>query len=368
MAHILVVGAGIVGLCVARAALRRHHAVTLIEQGSVPNPHAASFDQHRMIRLHYGASEGYTRMVREAFAAWDALWQDLGSRHFVDSGALAVSAGPGDYADQSRAMFHRLGIRHEWLNAAEIETLCPQLEVPRNAWGVYAKPGGPLFAERIVTDLACLVSERGARIVDHARVAAIDAVSATVTSADGRTLAGDVVVVAAGAWLPMLLPNEFGDLRVFRQTLCYVDPPPQHRVAWAESPAIVGLGARDVYTLPPAAGTGLKFGSGSQRRRGDPSEGFEAPLERGRQVIDDFSPYLREAHAYRPLRIQVGYYVMQESRRFTLERSGRRIVVTNCDGQMFKFGPLLAERILDAIDGERSFVDVAAWAAGDMAA
>src|SRR5215813_12936316 len=129
MAHILVVGAGLIGLSVARAALRRRHRVTIFEQGRIPNPEAASFDQHRMVRPHYGAAEGYARMVGEAFAAWSELWRDLGATHFVDTGALAVSTAPGDYADLTAATFTRLGIAHERLDAAAIERLCPHLSL-----------------------------------------------------------------------------------------------------------------------------------------------------------------------------------------------------------------------------------------------
>jgi sarcosine oxidase len=94
------------------------------------------------------------------------------------------------------------------------------------------------------------------------------------------------------------------------------------------------------------------------------SRGFTWDIGEGRRVIDAFAPYLRDADAYRPQRMQVGYYVMDETHRFGLIRQGRRIVVTNCDGQMFKFGPLLGEAILASFDGERSFEALARWAAG----
>ena len=261
-------------------------------------------------------------------------------------------------------MFRKLGVPHERLSAAELERLCPQLQLPSHATGVLAGPGGPLFADRIVTDLARLVRQRGATILERRLVVAIDDAAATVTTASGQTIAGDIVIVAAGAWLPALLPGEFGALPTYRQMLCYVEPPPAHRAAWEHGPAIVMLGERSVYALPPLAGTGLKFGSGHQRRPGRPAEGFDEPLARGDRVIADFAPYLRDLEDYRPLRIQVGYYVMDDSRRFALHRAGRRLVVTNCDGQMFKFGPLIGERLMSAYDGERSFDEVARWIAG----
>jgi sarcosine oxidase len=367
MARILIVGAGIVGLSVARAALRRGHAVTLIEQGDVPNPHAASHDQHRMIRMHYGAAEGYTRMVRQAFTAWETLWQEIGARHFADCGALAVSVSPGDYADATLEVFRRLDVPHNLLGAAELERLCPQLQLPRTAWGLLACPGGPLFADRILSDLTRLVTSGGAVIMPYMQAVAVDETAGSVTTADGQVLTGDFVVIAAGAWLPGLLAAEYSALPVFRQTLCYVEPPPAYRESWAAGPAIVVLGDRNVYTLPPLAGTGLKFGSGGRRRPGRPSEGFEEGLEQGRQVIDDFGPYLRNAQDYRPLRMQVGYYVMDDSRRFALHQTRRRLVVTNCDGQMFKFGPFIGERIMSAWDGETSFAELARWGAGLVA-
>jgi sarcosine oxidase len=367
MSRILIVGAGIVGLSVARAALRRRHDVTLIDQGEVPNPQAASHDQHRMIRMHYGAAEGYTRMVRQAFAAWEMVWHDIGARHFADCGALAVSAAPGDYADATLAVFRRLDVPHELLAAAEVERICPHLQLPPTAQGILAHPGGPLFADHILRDLVRLVTDGGATILPNAQAVAVDEAAGSVTTSDGRTLAGDFVVVAAGAWLPGLLPAEFGALPVFRQTLCYVEPPPAYRDAWSSGPAIVVLGDRNVYALPPLGGTGLKFGSGARRRPGDPAQGFDAGLEQGRRVINDFAPYLRYARDYRPLRMQVGYYVMDDSRRFALRQTRRRLVVTNCDGQMFKFGPLIGERIMSTWDGETSFAELTRWSAGFVA-
>ncbi|HEX6102496.1 MAG TPA: FAD-dependent oxidoreductase, partial [Alphaproteobacteria bacterium] len=69
----LILGGGIAGLATAHALAKGGARVTLVEQGPLPNPHASSFDQHRLIRHVYADAEGYCRMVEDAFAAWERL-------------------------------------------------------------------------------------------------------------------------------------------------------------------------------------------------------------------------------------------------------------------------------------------------------
>ena len=72
--QVIVVGAGIAGLSSAWSLTKRGHQVTLIEQGAIPNPLAASGDHHRIIRRAYGKASGYGRAITEAYRAWDELW------------------------------------------------------------------------------------------------------------------------------------------------------------------------------------------------------------------------------------------------------------------------------------------------------
>ncbi|AOO80223.1 NAD(P)/FAD-dependent oxidoreductase [Bosea vaviloviae] len=366
MSRIVIIGAGIVGLSVARAALKRGHDIVVLEQGPAPNPQAASFDNHRMIRYPYGSAAGYTRMVTEAFAAWDRLWSDLGTVHFENTGAIAISLEAGDYAQKTLDTFKAVGLPHEVLSRDGVEALCPHLSLPAHAWGVVSFPGGPLFAGRIVTELAQWVRDHGGVIEHDCRVARVDLDAGIAIRADGSEVAGDLLLVAAGAWLPALLPERYGEASVYRQGLCYVEPPAQYEQSWREAPAIAAIGDHTGYTLPDRRGAGLKIGYSAHRRLARPEkDGFGSDLENeSRAILGAFKPYFRDFEAYRPTRIQVGYYVLDAARRFEVAQTGRGLVVTNCDGQMFKFGPLLGERILRMFAGEESANDLAHWAAG----
>jgi len=56
--NVIIVGAGIAGLSTAWALVKAGHSVSVIEQGRIPNPLAASGDHHRIIRRAYGRGGG----------------------------------------------------------------------------------------------------------------------------------------------------------------------------------------------------------------------------------------------------------------------------------------------------------------------
>jgi sarcosine oxidase len=361
----LILGGGIAGLATAHALAKGGAKVTLVEQGPLPNPHSSSFDQHRLIRHVYGDAEGYCRMVEDAYTAWERLWADLGARHYVETGALAISDAPGDSTDRAAQTLDRIGHPWERIGATTLRRRFPVLEVEDHAWGIWTKAGGALLADRICTALVEACAKRGVEL--HAGVPAerVDPERARVTLADGRVLSGDGLVVTAGAWTAKLLPQLSHRFEPHRQALAYVEAPAEHARHWERMPILVDLGGPDdLYAVPPVAGTGLKFGAGAHRRPGDPDAPRVAEPGEGERILARFKGRIAALDGYRVERLQLCHYMIAPDRRFVAEAIGPTLVVSACSGHGFKFGALMGERIAETVASGADPAPFIRWAAG----
>ena len=361
---ITVVGAGINGLSAAWALARDGHDVSVFEQAAVPNPLGSSVDQHRLIRYPYGASAAYTRMVGEAFEAWERLWRDLGETLYVRTGTLALGRDADGWTDASAATLEQLSIDARRLSASELERIFPMLRADGVRIALYLETGGVLFAQRIVASLARYLQGRGVRLTPNARVRTLDVQTATVIFEDGTRLAGDCLIVAAGAWVTRLLPAIKDRVTPTRQVVVYVDPPQQYAEHWRHGPAIMDLDGDGFYLVPAAGGTDLKIGDHRFSLHGDPDKEREtspaevrAVLERARRTLRDFDQYNLKAS-------RTCFYTVEPNERFIVERVGRSWVMSACSGHGFKFGALMGLAVADGIAARRESGEITAWAAG----
>lgn len=370
----LIVGGGIMGLSVAWALVRRGQRVTLLEQGGLPNPLGSSVDQHRLIRYAYGAEAGYMRMVAAAYPLWERLWSDIGARHYAETGTLILQSGAVEdgscWALASAEAMTADGHRLDEITGDTIRTRWPMLRTDFAGRVWYAPSGGVLFAEPIVRGLAAWLDAHAPLAMLHtgAVVAEVDPVRRRATLADGRSFAADRLVVAAGSWVPKLLPELAGAVTPSRQVVGYFVPPPDLAAAWATGPMLLDIGAGDaLYAVPPARGTGLKIGRHAFSRVGDPdadrtvSESDIAALQAAAShCLAGFAGY-RLSHA------RVCFYSVAEEERFIvrpLDSAADAWVLSGFSGHGFKFGPVIGERVAAALCGEVAAETVPAWAAG----
>ncbi|MDB5414738.1 MAG: FAD-dependent oxidoreductase [Rubritepida sp.] len=361
----LILGAGIMGLCTAWSLLREGFSVRIVDQAPPPNPRGSSVDHHRLIRHAYGAQPGYMRMVDEAYAAWDELWADLGEVLHIQTGVLALDEANGEWLRASRDALRAENRPLEDLSAAQVAQRFPYISGEGIANAFFCPQGGVLLAERIVTALAQHVVAQGA-VIEIARASALDAERATLTLEDGSTRSADVLVVAAGPWIPRLLPAIGRRVTASRQVLVRLAPPPETAEAWSCAPMVLDL-AGGFYLVPPVAGTPLKIGDHSFSLQGDPDDPDRTPdLHEADRILDLARRRIPGLDRFTHLGAATCFYEVEPRERFVVERLSKRgWVMSGFSGHGFKFGAVLGQRLARAITQPEASHGVTAWAAGD---
>lgn len=349
--NIIVVGAGIAGLSTAWSLVKRGHQVTLLEQGAIPNPLAASGDHHRIIRRAYGRAAGYGRLISEAYDAWDEMWSDLGARHLDPRGFLCISREAGDEAEHYRDGMLAGGWPIDLYEPAEAVQRWPFLEPGSFRYAFFSADGGALHCRRIATGLAGWLRGKGALVYERSRVATIDAGSGRIELDTGEMLDADRIVVCAGAWVTRLFPDLVGPLTTYRTALAYVEPPADLQAAWEAAPVILDVGGRtDGYMIPPTGGAGMKFGSGLHKEPTSDANRNRDPLEgEGEAIRDLFSPPIARIREYRVTEVVTCAYTFTADETFFAAEKGRCLIVSACSGHGYKFGAAVGRRAAEAV-------------------
>lgn len=356
------VGGGAWGVAAALAAARRGAAVTLLEAGTLPHPLAASTDISKAIRAGYGRDALYTDLMLDAFAGWRAWNAGWPRPLFHETGVLFLAGARGGFEDDCFGLLSARGAPVEWLDVADIRASFPQW-AGRYVGGYFNAAGGWAESGAVVAQLAEDARAAGAEIRENARVVAIE--DGAVRLADGQ-IEADVIIVAAGAWTPTLLPELRDRMWASAHSVFHLQPlapkrwmPPKHPVFGAD------IARTGWYGFPALADGRLKIAHHGAGPRQSPDGKRSVPFEmkaRLRSFLSDALPALADA----PL---VGtrscLYCDTYDGDFLIDRHPDRpgvIVAAGGSGHGFKFTPLLGGWLGRLLDGGPP-VDRFAWRA-----
>lgn len=352
---VLIIGGGIVGLSTAYFLAKAGERVTVVERGPVPNPLASSSDHHRLIRVTYGDSDGYTVRIAEAYDAWRTMWADLPGgeeRYYAATGILALSQEEGDWTDRSRVTMERHGVPFEKIDGVgAIARRFPFVEAANVSYALLSE-GGALMANRILADLADWLRAAGVVIVEHAHADALDLERCVVKLRDGRALVGDRIVVAAGVETARLVPELGGTLVPNRALIVYAEPPEDLAEAWAGAPCWTDLGGdKELWGVAPVAGLPAKFGAGHLGELDETAARRTISSEEMRDVLSLYAGRFRGIDRFAIRFGQANYWTLAPDQRFVLREVGRGLVVSACSGHGFKFGALSGRDVAEALTG-----------------
>ena len=365
----IVVGLGAMGSACAWQLARRGQRVLGLDRFHPPHDRGSSHGETRITRCAVGEGTAYVPLVQRSHAIWREVEAETGLALLDTCGALILGApgaqvhGKADFVGRTIAAAQQFGIPHDVLDAAEITRRYPQF-ITRGDERGYVEPGAGLVRpERCIEAQLVMAARSGAHVRMGATVVGIeqDGAGARVTLADGTVHGAGAVVLAAGAWIPGLLPAVAPHLSVTRQVLHWFAVADEAAWAPARCPVFIWMhGDRPedtFYGFPnQGAGDGVKVAT---EQYDDVTAGADAlrrevQAEEVEAMFGDHIAGRLVGVGPQALRSKVCQYTMTGDGDFLVDRvgnAGRVWVVSACSGHGFKHSAGLGEALAKAMGG-----------------
>ena len=348
--HIVIVGAGIVGLSTAYSLLTRGiRNVTILEQEVVDHTRSSSHGFSRLLRFEYGPEAFYSNMVRLSLQRWKKLEHVAGHTLYTPTGLLMLGNDDDTHTKSSYHVVRGMGLPVDLLSEESCRLRFPQFNTQPYDLCIYNHEAGILHASTCLQTLRDLILDLGGEIYESCRVTCITNDNPLrpirLHLSLGQEIMADRVVLATGSWIHHLLAQVHLPVRMTRQYLLYFSGLPVSAYSTGAFPSFI---AGDIYGFP------IHHGCNGWLKA--TSHTFGVPIDpdnvthQDDQVIATISMQIRELlpelkHA-QIARVDSCMYDVSPDEDFILDRlpsDPRVIFATGLSGHGFKFGLLLGE-------------------------
>ncbi len=357
---ILVLGGGCFGLTAALELRARGWQVTLIDQGAIPHPDAASTDLSKVVRMDYSTDKQHTAMGELSITRWREWNRRWGRDLYHEDGFLVMShaqLSPGGFEHDSYHFLQPRGHTLQRMDSAQLHACHPIWNHEHYIDGYFNPSGGWAESGRVMAQLATEARALGVTIIEHVphpQPCFENNRCTGIRAADGRSWSADLILVAVGAWTPMVLPHLQNVMWATAQTVFHFKPTDPNRFTAPQFPVWGADIARTGWYGFPANADGIvkvaNHGAGRRVLASDPRVMPEGEEERYRTFLRETFPSLADApvHSHR-----VCLYCDTFDGAFWIDHDpahANLIVAAGDSGHAFKFTPVMGGIIADVVE------------------
>jgi sarcosine oxidase len=313
----------------------------------------------RIIRLSYYEHSSYVPLLKRAWDLWRELERESGETLLTQTGGLYMGPPDGELVSGALTSARTHGLAHEVLDNAELQRRYPLFDVERDWIGLVDAQAGWLAPERAVETHLRQAERHGAtlRFAEPIERWERDGHGVRVTSAHGSYRARRMVI-AAGSWLPRLLPRLAPHLWVERSVLFWFEPRLELE-AFAKLPVyIVEDTDRFYYGFPYDPTSGLKMAGLHFGDRVDPDTVDREPSAKDEERVRAWLRRRMPLANGERRRAQVCLYTNSLDSHFIVDRDGPVAYASACSGHGFKFASVIGEILADLAMTGRSSLDI----------
>ncbi|KAI7842984.1 hypothetical protein COHA_003389 [Chlorella ohadii] len=355
-------------------AKRGAQVLGLEAQPSAPHDKGSSHGLTRIIRKCYFEHPSYVPLLHESYRLWNELEAETGEKLLTITGCVNTSPpgaerGPGLACyEGSLLAAQQHNLEHEILSPAQVSQRFPAYRLPADFQTLFEAGAGFLSPEKCIAAHLGQAQKSGAQLVCGAAVQrwAVEPPSGGGGSSGSGSAEGLVrvetsqgtfqakkLVLAAGGWMPALVPELKPLLTVERQVVGWFELAPEQRDAFHPSrcPVFLLQDANGYFYGFPADEHGFKVGKYHHlREKVDPAGVPREINAQDEAALRECLQYFPGAQGGRLARASVCLFTNTPDLNFILDRHRRHpqvVLGSACSGHGFKFSSLVGRVLAD---------------------